>query len=197
MDMDRTPLTRDEETFIPFVSADTDTDVETAGSDYLDEAQQRAMACLPQQGYGPCGNPNAGPPPPVAPCNDGNVGKITYITAVFPAGTFPLAPGASATASVRPDTGFKAERILIPAAIAALVSVDSVKVQNQEQLSTPAQVAGQGVNGAAFLATNQDGAGRLSMKYCKETALIAITLTNTSPAPIAAGANVDFQGIAS
>jgi len=197
MDMDRTPLSR-EEVSTPARSIDATSDVETGSTGFLDEAVQRALACLPQNGWGPCGNPNAGPPPPVAPCNDGNMGKITYVTLVFPALTFPLAPGASATAIVRPDTGFKGERILIPAAIAALVSVDSVKVKNQEQLSTPAQVPGQGVNGAAFLAGNNDGAGRLSMMFCKETALLAITVTNTSGAPIAIpGANIDVQGIAS
>jgi len=204
MDMDRTPLARDEDVSPHLFMPECETsDVETGSADYLDDAVLKALACLPQQqggwggGCGPNGQPNC-TPPQVAPCNDGNTGKITYVTATFPAATFPLAVGGSAIASVRPDTGFKGERILIPAAIAALVSVDSVKVQNQEQLSTPAQAAGGGVNGSVFLASSEEGSGRLSMKYCKETALISITVTNVSGAIIAApGANIDFQGIAS
>jgi len=175
-----------------------------ASSDYLNAALQAAMQCLPQQQYGGCvpAGTQLPPPPDPNPCNAGNLGKITYVTLVpataISAGT-PWVAGTSASWFVRPDTGFKAEKIIIPALVTlAGCTVDSVLVQNNQQLSTPAVVPGQGVGvGVFFPTTLSEGLGRLSMQNCPPNSPLQVVLFNGSGANITASFNIDMLGIAS
>lgn len=175
-------------------------------SEWLNLAQQAAMQCLPQQQYGGCVPPGVQLPPAPAPnpCNQGNLGKITYVTLVPTLLTgglppFPWPVGQSRSWLVRPDTGFKAEKIIIPdTGVLAGVTVDSVLVQNDQQLSTPAITPGSGVNVSIFFSsTLSDGLGRLSMQNCPPNSPIQIVLFNGTPAPITTSFNIDLLGIAS
>lgn len=175
-------------------------------SEWLNLAQMAAMQCLPQQQYGGCVPPGVQLPPPPAPnpCNAGNLGKITYVTLALTSAISAAAPwtaGTTRTWLVRPDTGFKGEKIIIPSAVfgaANLATVDSVEVQNDEQLSTPPIVGGQGVNVSIFFSsTLSDGLGRLSMQNCPPNSPIKIVLFLVTGPDIVTPFSIDLLGIAS
>jgi len=174
-------------------------------SEWLNLAQQAAMQCLPQQQYGGCVPPGVQLPPPPAPnpCNAGNLGKITYVTLTptqVISAAFPWVAGTVRSWLVRPDTGFKGEKIIIPNFLPTpgSATMDSVEVQNDQQLSTPPDLGGGGVNVSLFFSsTLSDGLGRLSMQNCPPNSKILIDLFYVAGVDITTTFNIDLLGIAS
>jgi hypothetical protein len=176
--------------------------VGSTSGDWLAEVRNQVLQCVPERQYGGCVPPNANLPPQQGnACNMGNVGKTTYVSlapvvAISPA--TPWAAGAIASWLVRPDTGFKGEKIFIPAlAILAGCTLESVLVQNNEQLSTPAIIPGTGVDVSIFFTTTlSDGAGRLSMQACDSANPIQLKLFNGSGVAITTSFSISIIGTA-